>query len=305
MSSFGFEYPWVLLLLPLFVLCAKFCQAKESALLFSNLRLIKKVGRGKSFFLEFLKYSALFLTVVALASPIKRDSSYEVKKQGYDIVLAIDASGSMREKGFDPTRLDRNKFEVVKELIKEFIKRRENDNLGVVVFGSFAYAASPLSFDKEFLSKLIDFLQIGVAGQKTAITDALALSIELLKKGEARSKIVILLTDGNDTAGRVPPEAITKMAKKHSVKIYTIAIGDEEGINKKYLKFLADQSGGEFFFAGYAQDLKEVYKRIDALEKSKIKQTRFIKVDRFYIYPLFLATIFLLLYIYYYSRRGV
>ncbi len=305
MSSFGFEYPWILILIPVIIFCSLKCKAKESALIFPHLKLLKKAGRKKSFLVEFLKYSSIFLLVVSLAGPVRFDSGVSVKNIGYDIALAVDASGSMKEKGFDEEDFLKDKFTVVKELLKDFISKRERDNIALVVFGTFAYTASPLTFDKDVLKKIIDYLQIGIAGQKTAILDAIAQGISLLKKAEAKSKILILLTDGIDTASKIPLDVILKMAKKHKIKIYTIGIGDKENINIPLLKKIAKETNGDFFFAKNASALKEVYNKIESLEKSEIKGARFVKKDQLYIYTLFLSVLMLLLYIYFYGRRGV
>ncbi|WP_187647189.1 vWA domain-containing protein [Nitrosophilus labii] len=305
MSSFGFEYPWILILIPIIIFCALKCKAKESALIFPHLKLLKKAGSKKSFLVEFLKYSSIFLLVVSLAGPIRFDSSVSVKNIGYDIALAVDASGSMKERGFDEEDFLKDKFTVVKELLKDFISKRERDNIALVVFGTFAYTASPLTFDKDVLKKIIDYLQIGIVGQKTAILDAIAQGISLLKKAEAKSKILILLTDGIDTASKIPLDVILKMAKKHKIKIYTIGIGDKENINIPLLKKIAKETKGDFFFAKNASALKEVYNKIESLEKSEIKGAQFVKKDQLYIYTLFLSVLMLLVYIYFYGRRGV
>ncbi|WP_281951345.1 vWA domain-containing protein [Nitrosophilus kaiyonis] len=305
MNSFGFEYPYLLLLIPFFIICFLKCKAKESAIIFPHLNILKKAGSKKRFLLDFLKLTSVFLLVVALAMPIKIDKSVEIKNYGYDIALAIDASGSMKERGFDPSNPLMDKFNVVKTLIKDFIKKRENDNISLVVFGSFAYTASPLTFNKKVLKKIVDYLNIGIAGQKTAIFDAIAQGVSLLKKGDAKSKILILLTDGIDTASQIPLDVVLRMAKKYNIKIYTIGIGSKRDINMFLLNKIAKESGGKFYFAKNANDLKKVYEDINRLEKSKIRGKDFVKKEQLYPYVLFLSIMFLLFYIYLYGRRGV
>jgi len=305
MDSFGFEYPWVLILIPIAVFCFIKCKAKDSALIFPHLKLLKVAGSKKRFLLDFLKYSATFLLIVSIAAPVRIDDSITIKNVGYDMALAIDASGSMKERGFDKKNLSKNKFDVVRELVKDFVSKRVNDNIALVVFGSFAYVSSPLTFNKDVLKKIIDYLQIGIAGQKTAILDAIVQAISLLEKGEAKSKILILLTDGIDTASRVPLDVVLKMAKKHNIKIYTIGIGEKENINIPLLKKIAKDTKGEFFYAKNALALKKVYKQIDKLEKSEIKGEKFVKKEHLYPYILFVSILSLLLYIYIYGRRGV
>jgi len=304
MDSFAFERPLWLYGIILVIICAWKCRAKESALLFPTLSFLKEAVSAKSFLPEFLKYLALFGTLIALAGPVLIDRSVEVKRQGYDIVLAIDASGSMRESGFDPADPTLSKFDVVKELIKAFIKGRQSDNVALVVFGSFAYIASPLTFNKEVVAKLMEYMDIGIAGQKTAINDALFESIHMLKRSQAKSKVVVLLTDGIDTASKTPTDVVVRMAKKYGVRIYTIGIGDRRGIDESYLRWIAVQSGGRYFYAPDATKLQEVYATIDQLEKSQIRGGTFVKKEQLYQYPLFVATLALLGFIYLYGKRG-
>ncbi len=304
MSSFAFERPWVLILILLVIVCAIKCRAKESALIFPHLSILKRATGKKAFLPEFLKMVSIIGVIVALAGPVAIDRSVEVKKKGYDIVLAIDASGSMQEKGFDRANPFLRKFDVVRDLVKDFIKKRVNDNIGIVIFGSFAYIASPLSFNKDVIAQILDYLDIGIAGQKTAISDALIESINMLKSSKAKSKIVILLTDGIDTASRTPIEVPLKMAKKYGVKIYTIGIGDRRGIDEAYLRYIAQQSGGHYFYAKDAKMLKKVYATIDKLEKSEIRGKHYFKKEELYPYILFVAILALLGYIYIYSKRG-
>ena len=304
MSSFAFERPWILVLVIVAIVCLIRCRAKESALLFPHLSILKRSVGKKAFLPEFLKAVAVIGTIVALAGPVTIDRSVEVKKRGYDIVLAIDASGSMGEQGFDRQNPALRKFDVVRELVKDFIKKRKNDNIGVVIFGSFAYIASPLTFNKEVVAKLLDYLDIGIAGQKTAISDALIESVNMLKHSHAKSKIVILLTDGIDTASRTPVDVALKMAQKYGVRIYTIGIGDRRGIDEAYLRYVAQKSKGHYFYAKDANSLKKVYATIDRLEKSEIKAGEFVKKEQLYPYVLFIAILALLGFIYIYSKRG-
>ncbi|BCD67559.1 hypothetical protein NitYY0918_C0458 [Nitratiruptor sp. YY09-18] len=304
MSDFAFERPLILWLLVVAVYCLVKCRARESALIFPHLSIVKKAANKKSFLPEFLKAVAIFGTILALAGPVAIDRTHEYHKKGYAIVLALDASGSMKEQGFDPKNPFLSKFDVVKDLVKEFIQQRKNDNIGLVVFGSVATIASPLTYNKEVLAKLIDYLDIGIAGQKTAINDAVVQSINMLAKAKAKSKILILLTDGIDTASHIPPDVITRMAKKYHVKIYTIGIGRKRDIDEPYLKWIAQQSGGRYFFAKDARVLKKVYEYINRLEKSEIRGKEFVKKDELYPYVLFVAILALLGYIYIYGKRG-
>ncbi|BCD59741.1 MULTISPECIES: VWA domain-containing protein [unclassified Nitratiruptor] len=304
MSSFAFERPlwlWVILIV---IFCALKCRAKESALIFPHIDILKKAANKKAFLPEFLKMTAIIGTLFALAGPVHIDNSVHLKKKGYDIVLAIDASGSMQEKGFDPRYPQKTKFDVVRDLVKAFISRRKSDNIGVVIFGSFTYIASPLTFNKAAVKKILDYLDIGVAGSKTAIDDALIESIRLLKESQAKSKIVILLTDGIDTASKTPADIAVKMAKKYGVKIYTIGIGDKRGIDEAFLRWLAQQGHGYYFYAKDASMLQKIYNEINRLEPSEIRGKEIVKKDELYPYILFVAILALLGFIYIYGKRG-
>ena len=304
MSDFSFERPLWLWFIVVVIICFMKCRAKESALIFPHLSILKKAADKKSFLPEFLKTLSIIATIVALAGPVKIDRSVTIKHKGYAIVLAIDASGSMKEGGFDKSNPAISKFDVVKRLVKDFIQKRENDNIGVVIFGSFSYIASPLSFNKDVIAKILEYLDIGIAGQKTAINDALIESVNLVKKSSAKSKIVILLTDGIDTASKTPPNIAVKLAKKYDVKIYTIGIGDRGMVDERFLHWIAEQTEGRAFFARDAKGLAKVYATIDKLEKSEIRGREFVKKDELYPYVLFVAILALLGYIYIYGKRG-
>ncbi len=304
MSEFSFERPLWLWLVVVVIFCFMKCRAKESALIFPHLNILKKAVDKKSFLPEFLKAVAIIGTLLALAGPVAIDSNVQVKRKGYDIVLALDASGSMKERGFDRAHPERTKFDVVKRLVKDFIHKRSGDNLGLLIFGSYSYIASPLTFNPEVITKILEYLDIGIAGQKTAINDAVAEAVHMLKNAKAKSKVVILLTDGIDTASRTPADVAIKMAKKYHVKIYTIGIGDKRGVDEAYLRWIAQQTGGHYFFARDAKDLARVYATIDRLEKSEIRGNDLVKKDELYPYVLFVAILALLGYIYIYGKRG-
>ena len=304
MSDFAFERPLVLWLIVLVVFCAVKCRAKESALIFPHLSILKRAADKKAFLPEFLKITAIVGTILALAGPVRIDKSMHIKKLGYDIVLTLDASGSMQDRGFDQLHPSKSKFDVVRDLVKSFITKRKSDNIGVVVFGSFAYIVTPLTYNKKVINTLLDYLNIGIAGEKTAINDALIESITLLKNSKAKSKVVILLTDGVNTASKTPANVAVKMAKKYKVRIYTIGIGDPRDVDEAFLEWIAQQTGGHYFFARTAKTLQKVYDTIDKLEPSEIKGENFVKKDELYAYPLFVAILALLGFIYIYGKRG-
>jgi Ca-activated chloride channel family protein len=270
----------------------------------------KEFMRGnisKSKLLFILKYAGIVFLILALSSPVT-DEPYQIKpKEGHEIVLVLDASQSMEEQGFDRSNIRERKFDVVKKIVADFVKKRENDNMGLIVFGAYSFVASPLTYDKNILSRVVMQLQIGMAGKYTALYEGLAQGVNLLKNTKSKSKVLILLTDGYSTNGidKIPLDVAIDMAKKEGVKVYPIGIGTTRDYNANVLLKIAKETGGVAFGASSANELKAVYKQIDELEKSKIKAQTFSYKNYYYLYPLFLAFIALMLYVYLRNKRGV
>lgn len=244
-------------------------------------------------------------SIVALASPVIENRLERSQNEGYDIALLLDASVSMADQRFDPDNPTRNKFSVVQESAAAFLNKRESDNLALIVFGEYAFVASPLTFDKTVLLDILNRLSIGIAGRSTAINDAMALGIRVLKNSEAKSRIAILLTDGENTAGNIPQKIAIDLAKKDGIRIYTIGIGGKNDFDRFALETIANSTGGVFFHARNSRILNQVYAEIDRLERSEIKGEQFIKKEYFFAYPLILAFLGLLIYTYLRNQRGV
>ncbi len=229
------------------------------------------------------------LLVTALSFPYLYELRASHERSGRDLVIVLDASGSMGESGFDESDPKRRKFDVVKSIVSDFISKRYDDNIGVVVFGTFAFTASPVTYDLNALKQILDMVDVGVAGQNTAIGEGLSQALRSLEFGSAKEKMVILLTDGYHNAGSVSPSMAVKEAKKRGVKIYTIGVGKEGDFDEKLLKRIAKESAGKSFFASDAKGLESVYKEIDRMEPSPIRSDE--KVNRIPLYapPLMLA----------------
>jgi Ca-activated chloride channel family protein len=256
--------------------------------------------------LFFLKWLGIVMLILALMSPVK-DEPYELPpKEGHEIALILDASGSMAERGFDRSDPAATRFDVVKRIVRDFIQKRKNDNIGLVVFGAYSFIASPLTYDEHILSRIVSQLQIGMAGKYTALYEALTQGVNLLKTTKAKSKVAILLTDGYSTpqVDKIPLDVAIDMAKKEGVKVYPIGIGGPDGYNRAVLMKIAKETGGVAFGASSADELKAVYEKIDALEKSEIKNETFTYLKYYYFYPLFIGLISLMLYIYLRNKRG-
>lgn len=241
---------------------------------------------------------ALFtLMVLALAKPFVYDASSNQHKKGRDLILALDASGSMAQSGFDKEDQLKTKYETILLLSKDFIEKRFDDNMGTVIFGTFAYTASPLTYDLESLSYLLEMTNVGLAGESTALGDAIMQSIRTLSYGEAQNKAIILLTDGYHNAGQTSPKDAVNKAKALGIKIYTIGIGKKSDYDAALLETIAKESRGNSYSASSAKALSQIYKKIDVLEPSPIRSENYLKQKLLILYPLVLVFILLLLWI--------
>lgn len=259
----------------------------------------------KSFFkLEWIVKILIFILLcISLASPVIVDKLSPLNRFGKDIVISIDASGSMNSSGFDfedelseGKRLSR--FEITKIIVSEFIQKRLNDNIGIVLYGDFAFIASPITYEKEIVTKMLEYLTQGMAGQNTAIGEAIAQSVRAFKHSHAKTKIIILLSDGEHNSGTISPRDALSLAVENGIKIYTIAIGNKGEADEALLETIAKKSDGEFFRATSAKELKKVYSEIDKLESSKIKSREYVLKEYFYQIFLLFATGLLLFLLY-------
>jgi len=305
MSQFNFEYPYLLGLIFLFIVCSLWCKERSRAIFFPHVKTLMVKSAGKSSLLLWLKWIGVTAAVIALASPVITKSYSNTKKEGRDIVLILDSSDSMRQRGFDPADLWRNKFDVAKEVVGDFIEKREHDRIGMVTFADIAFIASPLTFEKKFLTDITKMQEMGIAGKRTAINDAVVQSYSMLSKSKAKSKIVILLTDGIDNMSKVPFGEVKTLIEKRDIKLYTIGVGDERDYNGQYLQELAQAGKGLAFGARDATTLSQIYEEIDKLEATKIDDKKIVQQTYLYIYPLFLAIMSLLLFVYFRNSKGV
>jgi Ca-activated chloride channel family protein len=234
---------------------------------------------------DILKLLIAILLLISLASPILIDKSNPLNRKGIDIVLSIDASGSMRASGLSETRESR--FKTVQRVVQDFIAKRLNDNVGIVLFGDYAFIASPVTYEKEIVSQMVSYLQTGMAGDNTAIGEGIEQSIRALMFSKAKSKVIILLSDGEHNSGRISPKDAVKIAQEQGIKIYTIAVGDD--FNPAVLQEIAAQTGGKSFAALNEEELAGVYDEINTMESSQIKSQQFLKKEYFYQYVLIFA----------------
>jgi len=193
-----------------------------------------------------------------------------------------------------------NKIDAAKAVSLDFAKKRKNDALGLVVFGNIAYIASPLTFDKKTFEDILKRIYVSIAGGKTAIYDALFLSSNLFKNANGE-KIIILLTDGMDNMSITPLDVVIKKLKKEHIKVYSIAIGGDADLS--VLKKISKETNGKFYIASSLEDLKKIYSDINKLTKSNIKSNIQILNEYYFSYPLFLALILFLIYLYQYRKN--
>lgn len=294
MFSVHFEYPFVWLVLLLFIACSLWCKSKPRSLYIPHL-LSMPLHVKRSKFSLILKWLSIVMVITALSSPVTRYQSDAVKLS-HAVMLLMDVSESMSRAGLDVLS-SKSKFDTSKEIAASFIAQRENDTVGVIVFGEFAYVATPLTFDHQSASSIVQNLNEGVAGKRTAMYDALFLATRLLQKNSAKEKVAILLTDGFNTAGKITLEAALRAVESEKIKVYAIGIGRSGEYDEAILSLIALKSGGAFFKASSERMLVEVYQKIDAMEKSLQKSEAPVSTNYLYMYPLFVSLLALFWYL--------
>lgn len=244
------------------------------------------------------------LLLAAAAKPVYLEPPITHDSPGRDLMLAIDLSQSMSTRDFvnaaTGERMDR--LTAVKRVVADFIRKRKQDRIGLVVFGQSAYPQAPLTLDHDAVLTLLQQMQIGMAGARTAIGDAIGLTVKLMDKSPAQQKVLILLTDGNDTASAIPPENAARIAKDHHVVIDTIGIGDpdatgEDRVDLAALERIADTTGGRAFRAlGNEAELADVYATLDRITPVAVKHEIYRPQRDYYWVPLGAGLLLLVLY---------
>ncbi len=315
MSSLHFAHPWVLFLLlivPLLIVWYIFKYRKQhAALQFSEIALfngIRKTMRQRLHpILMALRLAAITAAILALARPQSMLSRRETKVEGIDIVLTMDVSGSMLAEDFKPNRL-----EAAKKVAANFIEGRTTDRMGLVVFAGEAYTQVPLTIDHRILLNQLAKLKLGNLKDGTALGDGLATAINRVKDSEAKSKVIILLTDGVNNQGSVDPQSAAEIAKLYDIRLYTIGVGSlgkapypfkdafghtryqniDVEIDEPMLRSMAASTeGGEYFRATNKSALERIFQQIDDMEKSKIDVTQYSQTRDEYMPFLIIALI--------------
>ncbi len=285
---YSLEYPYVLLLMVMVVVCVLFCKEKVRAIYFPHTELLSSLVKSRQILLNLLKSLILGLLIIGLSSPIQTEEIILDNSKGHEISLILDASGSMNR--FD-------KFKTVKAIMIDFISKRKTDKLALSVFADFAYTVVPLTYDKKSVIKMLDNIDIGVAGRrKTALYEALFLSSNLFNNSKSKERIAILLTDGKNNTDSVPLDVAIERAKANKIKVYTVAVGDKKDYNADVLKYISNSTGAKFFSANSYESIQNIYKQINQLEKSEININKYDKKTYYFHYPLTLALVLLLIY---------
>tara|TARA_B100000575_G_scaffold163450_1_gene130582 strand:- start:3491 stop:4489 length:999 start_codon:yes stop_codon:yes gene_type:complete len=299
---------WAYLIIPFIVVIYvyRFLYKKKPALLFSDTEAFKNLqGNGKQY-LHWLEQLFFILGIACLiyglARPQEQLTTVERNAEGIDIVLTLDISSSMKAEDLKP-----NRFEAAREVAKEFIDQRISDRIGLVSFAMQSFTVCPPTLDYRLLKELVDEVEMGVIQDGTAIGMGIATSVNRLKDSEAKSKVIILLTDGQNNAGEIDPVTAADLAIAYDIKIYTIGAGsrgtapypvDDPIFGRRYrniqvdldeemLLRVAELTGGKYYRATDSQELLRIYQEIDTLERTKVEEI--IYTDFTDLYPIYIA----------------
>lgn len=263
-----------------------------------------KAGQHRQWPLVLAALSWLLL-VIAAARPQWLGDPIEQAVSGRDLMLAVDLSGSMEEQDFILNNKTVDRLTATKQVASEFIDRRLGDRIGLILFGTKAYLQTPLTFDRNTVNTLLNESAIGLAGDNTAIGDAIGLAVKRLQNQPDNSRVLILMTDGANTAGEVTPLKAAELAAENHLKIYTIGIGADEmlvrnffgthkvnpsqDLDEKTLTAIAEKTGGVYFRARNTEDLNKIYTLLDQLEPVEKDKQYFRPVQELYYWPLSLS----------------
>lgn len=304
------HYFWLLPpILILFFLYVRGKIGKEAVLRFSSLKIVKEARARKitfrRLFQAILRLAALALLVAALARPQTGSGEEKTTEHVVDIVIALDDSGSMATLDFHPD----NRLAAAKTQARRFIEGRRHDRIGLVVFAGQSLTQCPLTVDHQAVAALLDKIQLGMLEDGTAIGLGLGTAVNRLKDSEAKSKVIVLLTDGVNNAGEIDPLTAAELARQYGIRVYTIGVGREgesllpiqdpryglrlikveTHIDEKTLSQIAQKTGGRTFRAQDEAALREIFREIDRLEKTQITVEKFMHYEEHYFWFLWLA----------------
>jgi len=310
----GFLWPWTFAALPL-PLAARYLlrpqQRDDAALRVPSLTRFDvataaRDGAQRSHWIALaVAWLAWTLLLAAVARPQFIGEPISLPSTGRDLMLAVDISGSMNTEDMEVGGHVANRLAAVKDVVTDFIAHRAGDRVGLILFGTNAYLQAPLTFDLATVEQLLDEAPVGIAGGKTAIGDAIGLAVKRLRTRPAESRVLILLTDGANNVGEVPPEKAADLARAEGVRIYTVGVGAEElkvpgfwgeiggrivnpsaDLDAKSLERIASTTGGRFFRARDTKELSQIYDLLDAIEPAQQDARTFRPVKALFFYPL-------------------
>ncbi len=307
--SFEFAWWWVFFCLPLpllFYWLLPPTNREEPALRLSTYHALGEVEHSPSS--QTIRWPMLLLiivwllTVIAAARPLWIGKEIQMPATGRDLLIAVDISGSMKVEDMVVNGTQIPRITAVKDIVGDFVSRRKGDRLGLVLFGTNAYLHVPLTFDRNVVTQQLHEAQLGFAGEKTAIGDAIGIAVKRLKDRPADSRVVVLLTDGANTAGEVDPKKAADLAKTAGVKIHTIGLGADSmsvrnfvftrtvnpstDLDEKTLTYIAEQTGGQYFRARNPEQLEAIYDIIDKLEPIELEDETYRPSKELFFWPL-------------------
>ena len=317
---FKFHDPWFLLLLFVipFIIYDYKKGSRSGKIQYSSIERFKRLKIPRTaksrYILVVLRIAGIVLIILSLARPQSGSKLTEVTSEGIDIMLVLDTSGSMQAMDFEINGEKVNRLEIAKRVVREFINKRVNDRIGMVVFAEQAFTQCPLTLDYSILLSLLQNVKIGVAGDGTAIGSALGIAEQRMKDIKSKSKVIILLTDGRNNFGSLSPQMAAEIARTYGIKIYTIGVGTQGEVpflvdtlfGKRYiyqrvdldeetLQEIAKITGGQYFRAVDSEALIKIYKQIDAMEKTKVEIKTFYEYNELFHYFLVLGIIAIML----------
>ena len=293
---------------------------KSGSILFSDLTLVSQLKKSCwvkcRFVLVILRMLVILLIIIALARPQTSRGLEEISTEGIDIMLILDASGSMRAEDFKP----QNRLQAAKKVVKQFLQSRKNDRIGLIVFAGKSYTQCPLTLDYNILEELLDYVEVGIIEDGTAIGLAIANAIDRLKDSKTKSKVAVLLTDGENNKWKIAPTTAARAAAAMNIKIYTIGIGSVDSgvpipvdtvfgkdyirvdgklvltkLDEDTLRQIASETGARYFRATDEEKLSEIYEEISQLETTRLNVKKYIRHNELAAYFLLPAAILLLL----------
>jgi len=314
-----FAWPWLLLLFPLpllvYWLPKKDSNRTSAALIIPQLiespsiKVINQTNKKTPLIILSLCW---LLTVLALSQPQWLGDAIDIPTEGREMMIAVDLSGSMQIEDMSLNGSTVNRLEMLKVVLGNFIERRVGDRLGLILFADDAYMQTPMTFDRKTVKQMLDESVLGLVGRKTAIGDAIALGVKRFDAKQKSNKVLLLLTDGQNTAGKISPDQALELAVAKDITIYSIGIGADvmlqeslfgtrrvnpsSELDERTLTKLADQTGGKYFRAKDSEGMNQIYQLLDQLEPIEQEQQQMRPLTALFYWPLALALLISLLY---------